>query len=269
MSDETTVEEDFKKIILDSSTWSFSRLSSFDQCPYAWKRNYIDCEKKENNAFAEYGTLCHSLLERYEKGELDMFSLPEQYEKEYYDVVQHDFPPNKYVDLNTKYHDRGYDYFSTMNWEFDGCEILGVEEEIHFDIDNHPFVGYIDLRYKDADGKIILRDHKSSTPSFTKKTHKPTSGFADKMKMYERQQYLYSKYFIEKNIKIDFLEWNFFNTGDIYRISWDNEEYKEALKWASDTIKQIYACENFAPNPSMYFCHYICDYRNNCSYTTA
>lgn len=265
---ETSIDEDFKRILLDNMTWSFSRLSSFDQCPYCWKRNYLDCEEKESNAYAEYGTLCHSLLERYEKGELDMFSLPNQYEKEYYDVLQHDFPPNKYVDLNAKYHDLGFDYFSNMGWEFDGCEILGVEEKIEFSIDNKPFIGYIDLRYKDAEGNMICRDHKSAD---VKKTKKGSfySKDKDKITMYKRQQYLYSRYFVEQGIKVDFLEWNFFNSGWIYRIPWKRDEYDEAEQWAIDTIKQIYNCKNFCPNPNMYFCNFICDYRHSCSFCPA
>lgn len=261
---ETTIDEDFKRMLLDNMTWSFSRLSSFDQCPYCWKRNYLDCEEKESNAYAEYGTLCHSLLERYEKGELDMFSLPEQYEKEYYDVVQHEFPPNKYTDLNEKYKNNGYDYFSTINWTPEDIEILGVEEEVRFEIDGHPFVGYVDLRFKDKDGNIILADHKSANIKQTKK-----GGFysadKDKIMMYKRQQYLYSRYFVEQGMKVDFLEWNFFDSGWVYKIPWNKEEYDEAEQWTKNTIKQIYACTEFNPDTSSkYFCDNICDYRNKC-----
>ena len=266
---ETTIDEDFKRTLLDNMTWSFSRLSSFDQCPYCWKRNYLDCEEKESNAYAEYGTLCHSLLERYEKGELDMFSLPDQYEKEYYDIVQHEFPPNKYIDLNEKYKNNGYDYFSTINWTPDDIEILGVEEEVRFDIDGHPFVGYIDLRFKDKDGNMILADHKSSNIKFGKKGQPLGTDGKNKMKMYERQCYLYSKPFVEKGEKVNYLEWNFFNNQFIHRIKWNEDNYNEAIDWAKRTICEIYNCVEFNPNPNFYFCHFICDYRNKCNFSPA
>ena len=65
--------------IIDSMRWSFSRLESFYTCPYSWKRHYIDCEEGANNAFAQYGSLCHRLLEQYEKGEIDIFDISQEY----------------------------------------------------------------------------------------------------------------------------------------------------------------------------------------------
>ena len=79
--------------------WSFSRLNSFYNCPYEWKRKYIDCEYGESGFFGEFGTLCHSLLERYIKGDISIFELSQCYENEFNDVVVHDAPPNQYVDI--------------------------------------------------------------------------------------------------------------------------------------------------------------------------
>ena len=39
------MEEDYG-FIIDAMKWSFSRLNSFYNCPYEWKRKYIDCEYK-------------------------------------------------------------------------------------------------------------------------------------------------------------------------------------------------------------------------------
>ncbi|MBR1685372.1 MAG: PD-(D/E)XK nuclease family protein, partial [Clostridia bacterium] len=45
----------------------------YDQCPLAFKLQYIDRVPQEQNAYAEYGTHCHSLLERWAKGDLMSF----------------------------------------------------------------------------------------------------------------------------------------------------------------------------------------------------
>ena len=45
----------------------------------AFKLQYIDKVPQEQNSFAEYGTHCHSLLERWAKGELMSFELADAY----------------------------------------------------------------------------------------------------------------------------------------------------------------------------------------------
>lgn len=63
--------------------WSFSRLATFEQCPLAYKLQYIDRVSNENNAFAEYGTHCHEILEKWAKGELPDFLMASEYEEGY------------------------------------------------------------------------------------------------------------------------------------------------------------------------------------------
>lgn len=41
--------------------WSFSSLSAYSHCPMMFKLTYIDHAAKEDNAFGQYGTFCHSL----------------------------------------------------------------------------------------------------------------------------------------------------------------------------------------------------------------
>ena len=90
------------KEIIDNMIWSFSRVNSAKKCPYAWYLEYIEENKGIPNAFAQYGGLCHKTLEKYLKGELDMFTA-NQYFLDNYDLyVTEDFPPNPYVDLGEK-----------------------------------------------------------------------------------------------------------------------------------------------------------------------
>ena len=256
-------EED--KFIFDTMRWSFSRLESFYQCPLSWRRTYIDCEPKCSNAFAEYGSCCHKILEQYEKGEIDIFDISDEYDRRFIDEVVTDFPPNKYTDLRQSYYDKGRSYFEEIYLPLNDIEILGVEEKIEFEIGDKPFIGFIDLRYRDKSNHMILMDHKSANVAFTKKG-KVSKSSAEKMKKYKYQQYLYTIPFIEAGQRVDFLEWNFFNNQKIYRIAWDKEEYDEAIQWAKDTIKLIEQEELWLPNPDYFMCHNLCDHRDFCEY---
>lgn len=79
------------KNILDNMVWSFSSVNSYCTCPYAFKLSYIDKKEKVNNAFAEFGSFVHSLLEKYFKGEIEFFELSQMYESEYDSNVTHEF----------------------------------------------------------------------------------------------------------------------------------------------------------------------------------
>ena len=262
------MEDNCKDFIISTFTWSFSRLESFYTCKYGWKKKYIDCEDGENNVFAEYGTLCHSLLEAYSKGELDAFDLASQYEERFDPEVPDRFPPNKFVDLRESYYNKGLGYFESFSgilpMEY---EALGVEKKVTFEIAGKPFVGYIDLLAKTDDGSVIVVDHKSASSKWTK-SGKPAKSFADKMQMYRRQLYLYSKALIDSGIKPDYLCWNFFNDCYTYMIPFEQADYEEAIQWAEDTIRLIETETEFEPNIDFFFCHYICDHRNNCEHCT-
>lgn len=252
--------------ILDTMTWSYSRLASFDTCKYAWKRHYIECEEEENNAFAEAGTLTHGLLERFSKGELDAFDLAAEYEKNFDEAIPDNFPPNKYVDLRRSYYEKGMRYFESFTGVLPtNYDVIGVEKRVDFEIAGKPFVGFIDLLVRDEDGAIICIDHKSSSIKLLK-TGKPSKGCTEKMLGYQRQLYLYCKALIIGGIKPDYLCWNFFNEGVIYKIPFDDKEYEEAIRWAEETISTIESETEFGPHEDYYYCHNICGYRHSCPY---
>lgn len=62
----------------------------------------------------------------------------------FFDEVIEEFPPNKYVDMQQTYYEKGLDYFNNIDLIFDDYEILGVEKEVRFKIDEYDFIGFID-----------------------------------------------------------------------------------------------------------------------------
>lgn len=56
--------------VIRDMTWSYSRIKSFEDCPYRWYLKYIRKLKGKEMFFSNYGSFVHKLLERYYKGEL-------------------------------------------------------------------------------------------------------------------------------------------------------------------------------------------------------
>lgn len=249
--------------IINTMCWSFSRLSSYHQCPYSFYLKYILCNKGEVNFFSQYGSLMHTILEKYEKGELSLFDISQYYIDNFCEVVTCDAPPNKYVDIKQSYYDKGLDYLDNIDLILDNYEILGIEKEVKFNIGGYEMIGYIDLLLRDKEtGDIIVLDHKSGSVKF-KKNGEICSSEKEHVLGFKRQLYLYSIAVIEEyGVKPKYLRWNLFKDRNWLTYEFNDDEFEEAKKWAENTVKSIENETAWLPNPSEYFCHNICDMRN-------
>lgn len=251
------MEENYS-FLMEDTVWSFSRLNAFYTCPHMWKLSYIDCEKGTNNAFADYGTFVHSLLEKYAKGEAEIFELSSLYEEGFNKAVPSPFPPNKYVVLRDSYYNAGLEYF--LNFEgFGDFEIIEVEKELSFKVGEHKMTGFIDLLLKDKDGNLHIFDHKSSTVK---------SKNSDKAKEYLKQMYLYSiAIYDEYKVYPKQLHINAFKENIIYTYDFDVKEIENVKQWVEDTIRLIKKETAFLPSSDYFFCSFICNFRNGiCPY---
>lgn len=106
------------KAKLDSMKWSFSSVNTYYTCPKMFYDIYILKAKQEKNAFSEWGTFGHLLLQKYYKRELELFELSSEYEKGYDENVKLKFPDNNFVDLNESYRAAGKKYFDNFEDDF-------------------------------------------------------------------------------------------------------------------------------------------------------
>ena len=97
--------------LLDAMDWSYSRVNSFDQCPRMFYLTYLQCADRIDNAFAQWGTLVHSLLERYYREQVELWDLTGLYEKEYSKTVKERFP---FPRLEDSYYERGIEYLNNF-----------------------------------------------------------------------------------------------------------------------------------------------------------
>lgn len=246
--------------------WSFSRLDSFATCPYEWHLHYIDDNTSEGGFFSDFGTLVHEILQKIYEDNISVWDAQQWYEENYSYIVLHDAPPNNYVDLNEKYYNDGFEYFGNIAPLEDKYEILGVEKQVNFKVGRNQFIGYIDLLLKDREtGDIIIRDHKTATLKF-KKNGEISKTDAEHFESFKRQLYLYSKPVIEQYKHVDYLEWNMVRMNELIRIPFDQNEYKAALKWATDRIKEIKKETLWLPNKDEFYCRNLCGMREICEY---
>lgn len=214
---------------------------------------YIDRIPQENNAYAEFGTHCHGILERWAKGDLMSFELADAYETEYAAAVRHYFPPFP-KGLAGKYFEEGKAYFERFDG-FGDAEILSVEERFEIDICGHPFVGVADLVLREKDGGITIIDHKSKSMQTMKK----------ELALYKRQLYLYAAYAKQRFGEYPkLLRFNMFRYDTFVDEPFNMVAYKETLRWVDETIRSIRAETDWLVSESGYFCRWICSVNRHC-----
>ena len=230
---------------LDSIVWSYTSVNTFFTCPCAFKKLYLDGFPSVQNAFSEWGSLMHRILEKYYKKELDRSELVNEYVSNYSDYLKHRFPYNQYTDLDEDYRRVGEEYLEYFTDLFSEYELISVEDRFRTTIEGIKFVGIIDLLLKDENGYVIC-DHKSKRSFRSKKEQAE----------YSRQLYLYAYHVHEKFG--EFPKKLIFNMirsekGPVV-IDFDKEKYDETINWLVDSVHKIYeeidfpTCHEIAEN---------------------
>lgn len=213
---------------------------------------------------SEFGTLCHSVLERYGKGELAEFELLDTYEKEYPTAVEHStvmqMSQQYSRDMGQRYYQDGYEFFK--NFEGLGnLTFVDTEKSFTLPVDDFFLTGKIDAVMRDDKGNLVLVDYKS------KKVFKSLTEQYE----YARQLYVYAfaahELYGEWPTKMGFLH---FRTGEWTWIDFNDKDYEDTLQWCKDTVKLIenetewgYSNDRDKHGFS-FFCWNFCDVGENC-----
>ncbi|MBO5969866.1 MAG: PD-(D/E)XK nuclease family protein [Clostridia bacterium] len=265
----TPTDRESQLFILDGMRFSFSSVSAYNTCPRMFRYTYLDGDKqRENNAFSDFGSFCHSILEQYYKGELELFDLSLLYTDRYDDNIVSPFPPSRNNSMAENYYEAGKRYFDSFKDPWEGYTVLGVEEKFTLSIKGIQFTGIIDLILQNPETKeIFIVDHKSK------------SKFKDNWELteYLRQLYLYSIHVKEKYGKYPAkLIFNMFRIGEIVETAFDEKALEQAVWWFDETVKTIYRDEKYPLKPKGktktgkpidrdFFCDHICSVRKYCS----
>ena len=111
---------------LKNMTWSFSRLSTFDQCKYQFYLDYIinddDIYLSEGNFYSEVGSYVHDILEKIFNGKIKLEEAGEYFIEHYDDNVVYSVRQstmNKTIEACA-------DYFAEVDFDWlKDYEILG------------------------------------------------------------------------------------------------------------------------------------------------
>lgn len=242
--------------IPEGFTWSFSRISCFDQCPMAFKLTYLDEVDQIDNAFAEYGTLCHSCLEHYMKGQTPVFMLSSEFDSRYDSEVTAPWPPFP-VGLGGKYFDQGVAFFDSWDGiDESKYEIVDSERSFVVEVGGNIVVGVIDavLRNKET-GRLVVWDWKSKSYTQMKKD----------LAEYRHQLYIYAmgcmKLYGEYPESLSFY---LFREDKMVTEQFSEEALEETKQWIIQTIERIKSSSEYVVSPSGYFCKFICSVSHHC-----
>lgn len=247
-------------------TWSYSRLTSFSDCPYKWFLTYLYRDeygkplKKQNGFFAEFGTYMHIIMQMYLTGVLPRKSLSTYYVAHFSENVRSKAPNQK---IHHNYFEQGFFYLDNIS--FPKRNIIGVEESVVFTFAGKPWTGFIDV--VSDDGQLIITDHKSRTLKPRSKRSKPTKSDAE-LDEYLRQLYVYSA--AVKNIYgryPDILEFNCFRSQIMIQEPFQIKQFNEVEQWAGQEIEKITRNDIWQPLPEYWRCNYLCDVCKECEFS--
>lgn len=249
--------------------WSYSRITCFGHCKYEYYLNYIINDDNqylsEGNFYAEVGSYVHEILAMIFNGDLKVEDALQYYIDNYDDYVCYKTRKS----IMKKSYETIADYFASLDIDWiNNYEILGVELEQRFKVENYDFIGFIDLLLRDKrDGKIVVLDHKSSEYPF-KKNGEVKKKSQQSFEAYKKQMYLYCHAIFQSyNEFPKEIKWNHFKDGGVFvTIPFDKEEYDKAIEWYKATIKTIKKEKQFAPSEDYFYCSNLCNFRNSCEY---
>ena len=245
-------------ILTDEMTWSFSRVSSFIDCPYKFFLHYIRGEKEAPRFFSDYGTLLHDLLAGYLRGDIPREQLPAEYLLRFRGEVR-DAAPSRTVFQN--YFRDGLGCLQNIP---DRPEhILAVEKKLSFSVGGFPFIGFADLILLE-NSRLAIVDHKSRalTPRSPRRRRAN-----EELDRYLRQLYLYSIPVAEEyGEPPGFLAFHCFRTREIITEPYRAERCEEAKQWAADTIRAAARETRWKPDIEPFRCRYLCGVSDRCDY---
>jgi len=254
--------------ILDNIRFSYSAISTYNTCPYAYKLNYIDSMPRINNFFAEYGLLVHECFEKFFGGEMEPYELSGYYEEEFNKRVV-TAPPIFLSNLDYKYRVQGKAFFDSFSFDKSAYDILILEDKIDFKVKGIKLVAKPDLVLKEIEtGKIIQYDYKTSTPFRIDKYTGKEIADNSKLKGYYKQMFIYAyalrhkmKMPLEKTILL------FTRLKKEVELPCSIEKEDEAIAWMIEGVKKIRADEEFLfDNSSSFFCNNLCGVRESCEF---
>ncbi len=246
--------------VIQDMVWSYSRIKSFDDCPYRWYLRYIRRLKGKDLFFASYGSFMHKLIASYYEEGKTPKQLCDLYLCGFREQVCGNAPSPKIFE---NYFMGGLRYLQTITQL--PCQPLAVEKRVDFRLDGIPFVGYIDL-LGEKGGDLYIIDHKSRSLKPRSNRGKPTKTDTE-LDAYLTQLYLYAAAVQQEYGKLPKeLCFNCFRKKLLITEPFDAKAFDTARQWFSGKVAEITKETDFKPNADFFKCRYLCEMQDNCEY---
>lgn len=248
--------------ITENIRYSFSSVTTFETCKYAFYLTYIEIKDRSDNAYAQFGSLIHLCLQKFFEGELESFELSNFYKNNYSKYVVNSFPIFHKNAAET-YYNNGLAFFDNFSFDKEKYDIKIIEDSIESKYNEIDLIVKPDLVLFDKERKkTILTDFKTANG------YKNGKLDMSKMKGYLKQMYLYATFlWIQKNIIIDEIQIWFVINNKIEAIPLDIYKAQDNLEWFINTIKEIKKEEKFEANTNnQFFCNNLCNVGSICKY---
>lgn len=241
---------------------SYSKVTSYKDCPRKYKFCYIDKLPRQEKPYTIFGQFCHEILEKFHRFYID----PEDpYKNANMEIPYCDTMKRCFLDAKKKWEpkltkeqvDEAYqimlDYLISISGAQDSPNITFVEKKIWMPIDNEFILyGFIDRIQIDSDGILHVVDYKTTK---------------DEKYLKDRTQlllYAYTEHVNDEKI-------------NKFRTSYILLKHKMKPLLAEHSIDELIEAKNkfveiwqnikvdklYRPNPIYYKCN-ICDYVNQC-----
>ena len=245
-------------ILFSDWVWSYSRLTLYEQCPYAFALKYIyNDDREQTNFYAGFGSYMHRIHELFYTGVLKKEELLPYYIEHFDEVGNHKG--------RSKYFVEGLNYFEG-GVAITPSSIVGAEQRINFKVGDYDFTGIIDLLYRNEDGTLTICDHKSHPLQPRSNRKKPTASDKE-LDDYLKQLYLYAHGVRQLGLgSVGVLQFNCFRVSKTIENIYSKEKEDEAVEWAVNTIHNIEDASTFYPVDDWFYCHNLCDHREVCEY---
>ena len=249
-------------MILDNMKFSYSAVNGFETCALGFKYSYVDIEERMGNAFSDFGSFCHKILEMYFKNELDKWELSTYYQDNYDKNIKCSFPTFP-RGMAEKYYQEGLAFFEGLEFDKTKYEILGIEKRLETKIKDLNIVVVPDLFLKDKDtGEFILYDYKTANLFQDGRINKK------KMQDIKKQMNLYVHFiWLIQGIEITKVKIWAIRNNKLIEYDYSPTEGAETLSWFLETVEKIKKEEEWNPNTKeKYFCDNICSSRFICPF---
>lgn len=270
--------------------FSFSRISTYTNCPYSYYLGYVAKPKpyNEQNVYGEMGGICHECIEGLIKDELDIDGALDKFQEglDDCDMLDMYFPSYKGDKelVKNNYTTAINHYFENFELYIEKPDFYAIEEYFEYIIVGTKFRGYIDYYYIVGDTLYCI-DFKTSSKFSKKELEKK------KLQLIIYGMYLQDKY-PDKKIKcyFDMMKYvkgkrgglkerhklDLMETGDrgLLEIEFNEENVEQLNEYVRTTIEKLNVSSkddenDWKPMEDCYkshFCRNLCGFKKSCKY---